>query len=144
MSVGDLPQQASNFNPRTPCGVRPHGSDDFSGLGNFNPRTPCGVRRIREYYYSGRDEFQSTHPVWGATDFTGMYDSAEIISIHAPRVGCDSTINQVCFEGSISIHAPRVGCDGHPIGQFVPQGDFNPRTPCGVRLWGPAILHLQL
>ena len=35
----------SNFNPRTPCGVR-HGAAIIRGWPmNFNPRTPCGVRR---------------------------------------------------------------------------------------------------
>ena len=34
-----------DFNPRTPCGVRPktHAAPAYSGI-NFNPRTPCGVR----------------------------------------------------------------------------------------------------
>ena len=36
----------------------------------------------------------------------------ELISIHAPRVGCDSVQNVNCFRTTlISIHAPRVGCD---------------------------------
>ena len=35
------------------------------------------------------DTFQSTHPVWGATrSFRGSRVPG-IISIHAPRVGCD-------------------------------------------------------
>ena len=58
----------------------------------FNPRTPCGVRP--------------------AVDVETMLDS--LISIHAPRVGCDFRIKR-----------PR----GHAY-------DFNPRTPCGVRLDG--------
>ena len=49
-------------------------------------------------------EFQSTHPVWGATSWG--------LSIHAPRVGCDQL-------------GPAPGLD---------RADFNPRTPCGVRL----------
>ena len=35
------------------------------------------------------------------------------ISIHAPRVGCDSVgATPVDLRSMISIHAPRVGCDG--------------------------------
>ena len=34
----------SGFNPRTPCGVRPHGPHVVGQPGGFNPRTPCGVR----------------------------------------------------------------------------------------------------
>ena len=34
-----------NFNPRTPCGVRPCGCERGGEMcGHFNPRTPCGVR----------------------------------------------------------------------------------------------------
>ena len=35
-------------------------------------------------------QFQSTHPVWGATDFTSFDNERWAISIHAPRVGCDA------------------------------------------------------
>ena len=34
----------------------------------------------------------------------------------------------------ISIHAPRAGCDGSSQLLGIGLGDFNPRTPCGVRL----------
>ena len=78
------------------------------------------------------------------------------ISIHAPRVGCDQRGGRIISCGLISIHAPRVGCDRikcptvnrkdvfqstHPVwGATMPEHilslsyDFNPRTPCGVRL----------
>ena len=40
-----LPSESTNFNPRTPCGVRlVHGKADYP-VWDFNPRTPCGVRR---------------------------------------------------------------------------------------------------
>ena len=35
----------------------------------------------------------------------------DIISIHAPHVGCDFYNDAVNLLGMISIHAPRVGCD---------------------------------
>ena len=125
----------SNFNPRTPCGVRrgeykqemyvalisihaPRvGCDMASGQSrssssNFNPRTPCGVRHGVHFNRSlDLELFQSTHPVWGATTTSGLARSFLIISIHAPRVGCDQS---------------QVGGRGR-------MGDFNPRTPCGVR-----------
>ena len=78
--------------------------------------------------------FQFTHPVWGATA-----NGAEVlrlweVSIHAPRVGCDTQgvlqmVQTVVFQFThpvwgattttqllqthtiVSIHAPRVGCD---------------------------------
>ena len=62
-----LPTHLSDFNPRTPCGVRPIWSSATSRACHFNPRTPCGVR-----------------PVY--LDF-GLEDIN--ISIHAPLAGCD-------------------------------------------------------
>ena len=80
-----------------------------------------------------------------------------LISIHAPRVGCDGENARFYAEGGgISIHAPRVGCDAgydyegvqmavfqstHPVwgatftyvAHATVEGHFNPRTPCGVR-----------
>ena len=35
--------------------------------------------------------FQSTHPVWGATDCSQLVRCIDNISIHAPRVGCDGS-----------------------------------------------------
>ena len=121
----------------------------------FNPRTPCGVRRLSQFLRLACRKFQSTHPVWGATRKCGCQPPSAMISIHAPRVGCDST--PVCWSISkmISIHAPRVGCDAVAIdtdgldaisihaprvGCDLPDTVispvsvyFNPRTPCGVR-----------
>ena len=34
----------TNFNPRTPCGVRPRRMAALAPPRHFNPRTPCGVR----------------------------------------------------------------------------------------------------
>ena len=78
--------------------------------------------------------FQSTLPVWGATEEIWAALDAWAISIHAPRVGSDdpfpaSTSDRVL----ISIHAPRVGSD-----ILVPLCawrivNFNPRSPCGER-----------
>ena len=36
---------------------------------------------------------------------------AMLVSIHAPRVGCDAYIAFVSQLLNVSIHAPRVGCD---------------------------------
>ena len=59
------------------------------------------------------DIFQSTLPVWGAT-FERMQElDAQIISIHAPRVGSDYFAYMETLNG---FH-------------------FNPRSPCGERLY---------
>ena len=153
-----LAQTQSNFNPRTPCGVRRKAPDDAraaAGISihaplagcdavcaasptlrrHFNPRTPCGVRL----------------PV------TCARARARSISIHAPLAGCDAGVlsallNMLLFQSThplrgatakaarkqaeretISIHAPLAGCDECARETDVRLLHFNPRTPCGVR-----------
>ena len=78
--------------------------------------------------------FQSTHPVRGATHESAISQRLRMISIHAPREGCDRReadyfVDHVTFQSThpvrgattrvgreqrargISIHAPREGCD---------------------------------
>ncbi len=56
--------------------------------------------------------FQSTLPVWGATNLPEDYWAAAFeISIHAPRVGSDQRARRAKHDPDISIHAPRVGSD---------------------------------
>ena len=123
-----------HFNPRTPCGVRPHPriricvvcafqsthplrgatptpTARSSRAMNFNPRTPCGVRQISCARLHRPAPFQSTHPLRGATTLMLLRTVLRHISIHAPLAGCDNT-------GA-----------GRRFGMTY----FNPRTPCGVR-----------
>ena len=51
--------------PLAGCDFRRHLSG--SPYRYFNPRTPCGVRRAPRYRYTPRAQFQSTHPLRGAT-----------------------------------------------------------------------------
>ena len=56
--------------------------------------------------------FQSTLPVWGATQTKANKTYEKRISIHAPRVGSDFVPNRLTWQHwKISIHAPRVGSD---------------------------------
>ena len=174
------PGSNRNFNPRTPCGVRLAVHVRGDGHVYFNPRTPCGVRLLPESPVGlqlgisihaprvGCDvcppsphcvqrAFQSTHPVWGATDL-GVA-SAQAHGDFNPRTPCGVrplVVAHICAGQCISIHAPRVGCDSMPASassaasQFQSthpvwgatlaamlwisaRVDFNPRTPCGVR-----------
>ena len=59
-------------------------------------------------------EFQSTHPLRGATESTSNLGRPVLISIHAPLAGCDP----LCILQTENAHQ-----------------NFNPRTPCGVRLF---------
>ena len=79
-----------NFNPRTHRGVRHLGFSNYADFRNisihapivgcdkigfrsqkntryFNPRTHRGVRHIDTYEAVIENQFQSTHPSWGAT-----------------------------------------------------------------------------
>ena len=149
-----------DFNPRTPCGVRrgqagagkadqhisihaPRvGCDTVAGYvfgryRNFNPRTPCGVRRTDSLPVSGQQIFQSTHPVWGATWTDSLPVSGQQIfqSTH-PVWGATSPVSAPSNLIIISIHAPRVGCDlCESKSSVLLSVNFNPRTPCGVRLF---------
>ena len=89
LHVVNLPTLAVSIHaPRVGCDV------DDAGLGvghaGFNPRIPCGMRCFQRFAARLASQFQSTHPVWDATikpdlDFTVGY-----VSIHAPRMGCDT------------------------------------------------------
>ena len=79
--------------------------------------------------------FQSTHPVRGATLGGWACDGGTVISIHAPRAGCDFGLRRrTATSRTISIHAPRAGCDVTDESETGGLYNFNPRTPCGVRL----------
>ena len=145
-------------NPRTPCGVRrarrqvplssasifqsthPVRGATVNDLRStpassyFNPRTPCGVRLYRRAERFGYESFQSTHPVRGATYSPENYNVSQIISIHAPRAGCDNFCPD-SFSASANFN-PRTPCGVrrlHPAVLHQSPGYFNPRTPCGVR-----------
>ena len=85
-------------------------------------------------YSTAFEQFQSTLPGWGATQWYGGYHRRQPISIHAPRMGSDSVVNNggalamtfqstlpgwgatifpdnMRYLGGISIHAPRMGSD---------------------------------
>ncbi len=77
------------------------------------PRVGCDEDVIRAQF--ARTQFQSTHPVWGATVGALVLIVGGQISIHAPRVGCDYMAAGVWAQIKISIHAPRVGCDARSV-----------------------------
>ena len=101
------------FNPRTPCGVRRWIRLLLPGTTNFNPRAPCGARLCVRHAGDPARRFQSTRPVWGATTASVSIFASPCISIHAPRVGRDDS-------------------QAMSVGLLY---DFNPRAPCGARLY---------
>ena len=111
--------------------TRPHRSERRY----FNPRAPCGARQQRGFIKSRPDGFQSTRPVRGATHGKSSAQSANRISIHAPRAGRDNANGIRSFNRlPISIHAPRAGRDQERFASGSGNLNFNPRAPCGARL----------
>ena len=168
-----------HFNPRTPCGVRRHcrpralcgrrisihaplaGCDaalrDKASEFFISIHAPLAGCDDRVYSYIRQEnEFQSTHPLRGAT-LTFSQDRRKLSHFN-PRTPCGVRLlmarirglkpefqsthplrgatfdcNIIRIKCIISIHAPLAGCDEQgPRGATGPQ-DFNPRTPCGVR-----------
>ena len=128
------PRPGSNFNPRAPCGARPHtpasrsvscrfqstrplrGATETARTAapvahDFNPRAPCGARRAGDRRLHGR----------------------AVISIHAPLAGRDLDHGHALLRDVISIHAPLAGRDGGWCYINPKYSDFNPRAPCGAR-----------
>ena len=73
----------------------------------------------------------------GATQLPRHLILGAEISIHAPLAGCDQKDTHAKTNtNGISIHAPLAGCDVRRGQPGAVSEDFNPRTPCGVRLSG--------
>ena len=79
-------------------------------------------------------QFQSTHPLRGAT-FTGLgIHTQNTVSIHTPLAGCD-------LAGKATAFGARMFQSTHPLRGATPIPNvvwgniycFNPHTPCGVR-----------
>ena len=131
----DGPAEERNFNPRTPCGVRPQNQWLYiypKEISIHAPRVGCDW--LAGSAAAGNLEFQSTHPVWGAT---GKTDRAELrrLIFQSTHPVWGATIKGTSMEPRmmISIHAPRVGCDTRGSMAKAIAMNFNPRTPCGVR-----------
>ena len=77
--------------------------------------------------------FQSTLPVWGATQRFPCEMRDKCISIHAPRVGSDYNLSPARYLSAY--FNPRSPCGERLVYVKVGphSGDFNPRSPCGER-----------
>ena len=124
-----------DFNPRAPCGARREAVKMARELGKISIHAPrVGRDKVDLAPLGYSPKFQSTRPVWGATDSLVGWLYITTISIHAPRVGRDhwkSSYSLVLIV--ISIHAPRVGRDRRRQPRGFLQAHFNPRAPCGAR-----------
>ena len=109
-------QDVSIHAPREGCDLQLNLSH-IDSLISFNSRTPGGVRPLIVIIYCKRTEFQFTHPGRGATKMGLLVWVSSLVSIHAPREGCD------LFQPTSYSSAKR----------------FNSRTPGGVRLVSTSI-----
>ena len=148
-----------SFNPRTPCGVRPVYSPPWTGTSkvsihallaecdrrggpwpepskSFNPRTPCGVRPWQIPRRKGGTMFQSTHSLRSATVRDANFRQHTTVSIHALLAECDGAKLYEWMGNTVSIHALLAECDCLHALMVASGKSFNPRTPCGVRLFG--------
>ena len=101
-----------SFNPRTPGGVRPRQTrTSLRRLSCFNPRTPGGVRHCGGMRKRSEWSFNPRTPGGVRLYYPVLLQVFFLVSIHAPRAGCDQLL---------AMTAKR-------------KNSFNPRTPGGVR-----------
>ena len=129
-----------------------------SGTGDFNPRAPCGARPCKFWVIFEHLKFQSTRPVWGATNYIMFFLRKQQISIHAPRVGRDPLTMAIvivcggfqstrpvwgatCLSQGLCLSPwrfqstrPVWGATLYTTFNFIASKYFNPRAPCGARL----------
>ena len=147
--------QVRCFNPRAPCGARQVLQECAALDNSFNPRAPCGARHrdsgsFREHQVSihaprvGRDialnsgsfrsiEFQSTRPVWGATET--CRSSARPPRFQSTRPVWGATIRKARSICTLRCFNPRAPCGARRSkrGKLTLIVCFNPRAPCGAR-----------
>ena len=100
---------------------------------NFNPRAPCGARPHWMTFVAAAALFQSTRPMRGATYCCLPSPQDRHVSIHAPHAGRDIQYDADKVSGNVSIHAPHAGRDRHALYMSRVFVRFNPRAPCGAR-----------
>ena len=123
-----------DFNPRAPCGARPGDGGRGTGDGDFNPRAPCGARLPFLVVSKGKQAFQPTRPLRGATIHSMVTFSHGNISTHAPLAGRDPI--RVIIAIQRENFNPRAPCGARPRkyrGLLREPIYFNPRAPCGAR-----------
>ena len=147
----------TNFNPRTPRGVRRYPTSPrriSCTISIHAPREGCdstnatfaqfqmifqsthparGATRSG-FFGLNTEQFQSTHPARGATTASATTDGTlGNFNPRTPRGVRRGQSGSLHTCRKISIHAPREGCDYIRAFLRSRQSDFNPRTPRGVR-----------
>ena len=104
---------------------------------SFNPRAPCGARLARVGVMMGSMPFQSTRPMRGATAALTFEGYHAAFQSTRPMRGATSGGELGGVPRTVSIHAPHAGRDVSRSRPSAPHRGFNPRAPCGARLFPP-------
>ena len=88
--------------------------------------------------------FQSTRPVWGATEVLDTQQALYEFQSTRPVWGATPPLGQKNNLRSISIHTPRVGRDTQGCGILVQTANFNPHAPCVARQGSPMLPYSPL
>ena len=119
--------------PREGCDGTPPGSS--SGRSDFNPRTPRGVRLTWKPRLPPISIFQSTHPARGATiDWECCVPKILFQSTHPARGATPWRSARSWTSFYFNPRTPRGVRRMTPTPPLSMRSDFNPRTPRGVRL----------
>ena len=148
---------SSYFNPRSPCGERHCQRNDLKAVVDISIHAPLAGSDEAGKKMLGKEAFQSTLPLRGATRGCRIEHEVAKISIHAPLAGSDQSdivrdqfglqfqstlplrgatvaIARHVARRKISIHAPLAGSDRRTAASRRKSlCDFNPRSPCGER-----------
>ena len=128
--------QPVDFNPRTPCGVRPYIRTTFNdrdAISIHAPHAGCDLKRLCRRQFAR--QFQSTHPMRGAT--TRYLTHLMQLKNFNPRTPCGVRRVYVYPARQLqkrfqSTH-PMRGATSRDMIANIEADNFNPRTPCGVR-----------
>ena len=90
-------------------GATPGEAGFRGGIPSFNSRTPGGVRLVPPRFVLGDQVFQFTHPGRGATGRDYIVIARALVSIHAPREGCDASLGYVVLKDGFQFTHPGRG-----------------------------------
>ena len=130
---------SNDFNPRAPCGARhgdPSQPNHKRGISIHAPRV--GRDSSTRQSTPWTTPFQSTRPVWGATDHERGRPCNRGISIHAPRVGrdccfSDNRLSSAEFQSTRPVWGATLA---RTIGALTPE--FQSTRP----VWGATLLSM--
>ena len=86
-----------DFNPRSPCGLRPERCHCLSRNLYFNPRSPCGLRQHSSYCAFPLSNFNPRSPCGLRLQCAFRVAYRVLISIHAAHAGCDGNLWHLIF-----------------------------------------------